>query len=100
MTDEQVPAGEPLQRSSKKPNNFAGRSYTSVMMSKYLPFSPQMAAAPGANHAESFDCIRAVEGSNPDDGFLRCDRIFAQRLGFLGALAGGKPHLGGRRCLG
>src|SRR6202022_2169688 len=39
----------------------------------------------GANYAESFDRIRAAQDSHPDHGFLRCARIFAERLGILGA---------------
>src|SRR5258706_971408 len=78
----------------------ASRNNTGWTLSKCLPFFAQMGEILGAYYAESFDRFRAAQGSDPDNGFLRCARIFTQRLGLLGPPAGDKPHLGDRRCLG
>src|SRR5258708_6212073 len=54
----------------------------------------------GGHHAESLDRIRAASGSHPDNRPLRCDRVFAQRLGFLEPPAGNEPHRADIRRLG
>ncbi len=97
--DVRVPAAEPYF-SSKKPMISRVRSFTAITLPKSLPILIQMGEILGGSHAKSSDCIRAAEDRHPDHRILRCRRVFAQRLGFLGPPAGHQPHRGGRRHLG